>query len=113
MKNFIFIILPAIIAISLLQGFSGKPSLSLTANTIQMEKESEYNININGKRPGLTYQWTSSDNNVVEVNSKNGIIKAINYGQAIISCLITDTKGEKLILSSKVIVAIDESGPQI
>jgi beta-glucanase (GH16 family) len=78
-----------------------------------MEKESEYNININGKRPGLTYQWTSSDNNVVEVNSKNGIIKAINYGQAIISCLITDTKGEKLILSSKVIVGVDESGPQL
>lgn len=113
MKKFCFVILPTIIALSILQGFADKPSLSLTANTIQMEKEAEYNININNKRSGLTYHWTSSDENVVEVNSKNGVIKAINYGEALISCLITDTKGANITLSSKVIVGIDESAPQL
>ncbi|TAH73746.1 MAG: glycosyl hydrolase family protein [Anaerolineaceae bacterium] len=113
MKNFCFIILPTIIAISILQGFTDKTSLSLTANTIQMDKGAEYNININGKRPGLTYHWTSSDDNVVEVNSKNGIIKAMNYGEALIHCLITDTNGENVNLSSKVTVGVDELSPQL
>lgn len=113
MKRLFLIILPLIISMNILQGFMKNPSLSLTANTIKMEKSTAYNININDKRPGLTYYWSSSDENVVKVNSKNGIINAINYGEAIISCLITDSNGKNTKLSCKVIVGVDESGPQL
>ena len=113
MKRLYSIFIIVLVAFSILQGFMDAPSLSLTANTIHMEKSTSFNINVKGKRPGLTYQWTTSDNQIVTVDSKNGIINAVNDGEAIISCFITDTNGEKLQLTCKVIVGVDESVPRL
>ncbi len=113
MKRICFIVIFLLLALGILQGFTGDSSISLTANTILMEQSSSYDINIIGKRPGLAYHWTSSDNRVVIVNSKNGKIEAVNEGEAYISCFITGRKGENIQLRSRVIVGADDSGPRL
>ncbi len=113
MRQVHFTFLFVIIVISIFQGYVYGNSLSLTANTIQMEKSTVYDININGKRSGLTYHWTSSNNDIVQVNSKNGKINAVNDGEALISCFITGTGGVNIKLTCKVMVGVDESGPQL
>lgn len=111
MKRFSLVIMFTIFTIGMLKSHVYGNSLSLTANTIQMVKSTTYDININGKRPGLTYHWTTSDNNIVQVNSRNGKINAVNDGEARVDCLITDLDGEKITLSCKVIVGVDVSAP--
>ncbi len=113
MKRFCFVILITIITVGILKNHGYGNSLSLTANTIQMVKTATYDININGKRPGLTYHWTTSNNNIVKVNSKNGKINAVKDGEAIISCLITGLDGEKITLTCKIIVGDDVSAPRL
>ncbi len=113
MRHVYFTFLFAIIVIRLFQGYVYGNSLSLTANTIQMEKSTEYDININGKRPGFTYHWTTSNNSIVEVNRKNGKINAVNDGEAFVSCIITGTGGVNIKLTCKVMVGVDASGPQL
>lgn len=113
MKRICLFILFSIINIALPQPRVDDNSFSLTANTVHMEKATTYNININGKGPGLTYHWTSSDDNVVKVNSKNGIINAVNVGDALISCHITGSDGAKVTLTCKIIVGVDGVAPQL
>ncbi len=113
MRRFYFIFLFVIIANGMLRGDVYGNSFSLTANTIQMEQSTAYDININGKRPGLAYHWTTSDNNIVTVNSKNGKIYAKKDGEALISCFITGTGGVNTKLTCRVIVGVDASGPQL
>ncbi|MDF2945087.1 MAG: hypothetical protein K0S01_3945, partial [Herbinix sp.] len=113
MRHLYFSFLFVIIVISIFQGYVYGNSLSLTANTIQMEESTTYNININGKRPGLNYHWTTSNNDIVQVNSKNGKINAVNDGEAFVSCFITGTGGANIMLTCKVMVGVDASGPQL
>lgn len=113
MKYINLVFLLAIIKVASLQGNVDDHSLSLTANTIHMEKATSYNININGKRAGLTYSWTSSNSDIVKVNSKNGIVNAVQSGEAFISCHITGLMGEKVTLTSGIIVGGDGAAPQL
>ncbi len=113
MTRYCFIFITALFVFGILQGFTNDPTISLTANTVQMEKATSYDINIMGKRPGLTYHWTTSDNTVVTVNSKNGIINAVNAGEALINCFITGINGENLQLTCKVTVGAEPSGPRL
>ncbi len=113
MKRFYFVFLLTVFIVGLLRGYVYGDSVSLTANTIRMAKSTTYNININGKRPGFTYNWVTSDNNIVSVNSKNGVIKAVNAGEATISCRITGSKGELITLTSNVIVGDESSVPRL
>ena len=113
MKRLCFVFLFAILTVGIIRGTVYGNSVSLTAKTIRMEPATTYNININGKRAGFTYQWTTSNSNIVKVNSKNGIITAVHEGEAMVSCFITDRKGERITLTSKVIVGINESAPRL
>jgi beta-glucanase (GH16 family) len=114
MKRFFCLIFLVVIIIeSILPSQVYGNTLSLTANTIQMEKSTAYDININGKRPGLTYRWTTSNSNIVKVNSKNGKINAVNDGVAYVNCYITGTNEENIKLTSKIIVGIDASAPRL
>ncbi|MBP1754484.1 MAG: beta-glucanase/beta-glucan synthetase [Firmicutes bacterium] len=113
MRRFYFVFLIVIGAIGMFRGDVYGDSLSLTANTIQMEQSTAYDININGKILGLTYYWTTSDNNIVTVNSKNGKIYAKKDGEARISCFITSAGGVNIKLTCKVVVGVDASGPRL
>ena len=84
---------------------------SLTATTVQLLTATAYDININNKPTGASYSWTSSDPNIVEVNAKNGKIKAIKEGKATITCDVTYEDGTKETLKSVVNVRYDENAP--
>lgn len=84
---------------------------SLTATTVTLSTLTEYDINLDNKVSGSTYLWSSSDESIVEVNPKNGLIKAKKEGRAIITCEITLPDGEVIILQSVVTVGYDENAP--
>lgn len=84
----------------------------LTATSVQLlTKSTAYDININNKPSGASYSWTSSDPSVVEVNSKNGKIKALKEGKSTITCNVTYEDGAKETLKSIVNVGYDENAP--
>ena len=113
MKGSYFMFVLVLISICLTTGCAYGSTISLTANTIQLEKTSTYNINIIGKRSGLRYYWTTSNSNVVQVNNKNGEIKAVNEGEAIVTCSITGVGFVKLKRMCKIIVGKDPEGPRL
>ncbi|MDF2943980.1 MAG: glycosyl hydrolase [Herbinix sp.] len=113
MKRSYFIFLFAAMAIFLTTGCAYGSTISLTANTIQLEKASTYDINIIGKRSGLTYYWTTSNSNVVHVNDKNGKIIALNEGEASVTCTITGAALKKIKLTCKIVVGENKEGPQL
>ena len=86
---------------------------SLTATTVTLSTLTEYDINLDNKVSGSTYLWSSSDTDIVEVNPKNGLIKAKKEGRAIITCEITLPDGAKQTLSSVVNVGYDENAPTL
>ena len=49
---------------------------SLTASVVTLNTLTAYDINLDNKVSGSTYLWSSSDTDIVEVNPKNGLIKA-------------------------------------
>jgi hypothetical protein len=84
---------------------------SLTATTVTLSTLTEYDINLDNKVSGSTYLWSSSDTDIVEVNPKNGLIKAKKEGRAIITCEITLPDGTVQTLQSIVTVGYDENAP--
>jgi len=69
------------------------------------KKREEYNFNINNKKSGWKYEWASLDEDVVEVNKKNGVAKAVGIGTTKVAVTITDKDGELVDeLEAKVIV---------
>lgn len=84
---------------------------SLTATTILLSNSTSYDINLNNKISGSKYYWSSSNTEIVEVNHKNGLIKAISEGTAIITCEIILPDGNIQILESLVTVGYDENAP--
>lgn len=84
---------------------------SLTATKVLLNTKTTYDINLNDKVSGSTYLWTTTDTEIIEVNPKNGYIKAISEGKAIVTCEITLPDGNKEILESEVIIGFDENAP--
>lgn len=84
---------------------------SLTATTVSLETATTYDINLDNKITGSTYLWSSSDTDIVEVNPKNGLIKAKKEGRAIITCEITLPDKSKKLLTSEVTVGFDDNAP--
>lgn len=84
---------------------------SLTAATVTLEMATTYDININDKPVGASYKWTSSDVDVVTVNSKNGKIKAVKEGTAMITCEVTYEDGTVEELTSEIVVGYDDNAP--
>jgi len=68
--------------------------------------KNKYNFNINGdKQKGWKYLWTSSNEDVAEVNPSNGVTVAKGVGTAKITVVITDKKGAEVDrLTAKVTV---------
>lgn len=66
-----------------------KENPSLTVDNLALSIGESYNININNKIRGSKYYWYSSDTDIVTVNSKNGIVKAISGGITDVYCDIT------------------------
>jgi hypothetical protein len=84
---------------------------SLTATSVQLNSLTTYDINLDNKISGSTYQWTSSDTDVVEVNSKSGLLKARKEGKATITCKVTTPDSETYNLTSNVTVGYDDNAP--
>mgnify|MGYP001003474720 CR=1 FL=1 len=84
---------------------------SLTATTVQLGAKTSYDINLNDKVSGCSYLWSSSDTDVVTVNSKNGLLKAVSEGTATITCKITYPDETKQTLKSLVTVGYDDNAP--
>lgn len=79
---------------------------SLTASTLYLEnKNTIYDINVNNKISNSTYNWISSNINVVKVDSKNGKLQPISNGVATILCEITTPKSELIKLYTKVYIS--------
>jgi uncharacterized protein YjdB len=70
-----------------------------------------YDINLDNKVSGSTYNWTSSNTDVVEVNPKSGLLRAKKEGRATVTCEIILPDTTTQLLSSQVIVGYDENAP--
>lgn len=86
---------------------------SLTATAVTLNTRTAYDINLDNKVVGSTYKWTSSDPDIVEVNTKNGKLKAISEGSATITCEIALPDGTTQTLTSIVTVGYDENAPEL
>lgn len=84
---------------------------SLTAKSVTLNTKTAYDINLIDKVSGSNYRWTSSDTDVVEVNSKSGLLKAKGEGKADVTCEITLPDKTKKTLVSEVVVGYDENAP--
>ena len=84
---------------------------SLTASAVQLDTRTAYDINLADKITGSEYTWTSSDTEVVEVNSTNGKLKAIKEGKANVICEITLPNASTQTLVSEVTVGYDANAP--
>lgn len=86
-------------------------SPSLTATKIILTDETTtFDININDKIEGSSYKWTSSNKKVAKVNSK-GVVTPITKGKTTITCEITLPDYTKQVLTSEVIIGVDEDTP--
>lgn len=81
-------------------------STNKTLHLAQPGKKNKFNFNIDGtKQKGWKYLWTSSNEDVAEVNEKNGVTTAVGVGTAEITVVITDKNGAEVDrLTAKVTV---------
>lgn len=81
-------------------------STNKTLHLAQPGKKNKFNFNIDGeKQKGWKYLWTSSNEDVAEVNEKNGVTTAVGTGTANITVVITDKNGAEVDrLTAKVTV---------
>jgi len=77
-----------------------------TLHLAQPGKKNKFNFNIDGeKQKGWKYLWISSNEDVAEVNEKNGVTTAVGTGTAEITVVITDKNGAEVDrLTAKVTV---------
>ncbi len=71
------------------------PKLNSTKKYLHLgvEDKDEFNFNIANKQKGWKYEWESLNEDVAEVNAKNGVATATGVGSAKISVTITDKEG--------------------
>jgi len=62
------------------------PSLSKSSRNILIGKT--YDLNVKNQIKGSTYAWTTSNKAIATVN-KNGLVKAVKAGKAVITCTVT------------------------
>lgn len=66
-----------------------KENLSLTDEELILSVNKKHDININNKIRGSKYYWYSSNADIISVNPRNGIVKALEGGVTDIYCEIT------------------------
>ena len=81
---------------------AAKPAISKKESNILVAKK--YNLNINNKIKGSTYQWKSSNTKIATVTSR-GIVKGIKTGKVTITCTVKTSKATYK-LTSKVLIRI-------
>jgi uncharacterized protein YjdB len=82
---------------------------SLTATTVLLASRTAYDINLNNKVSGTLYKWTSSNEKVAKVNSKNGLVSAVSEGTATITCEMAFPDGSAQELTSFVSINYDDN----
>ena len=79
---------------------AAKPAISTKESNILVSKT--YNLNINNKLKGATYQWKSSDNKIATVTTR-GIVKGIKTGTVTITCTVKTSKATYKLTSNVII----------
>lgn len=83
-------------------------STSLTATTLLLSTtDSTFDINLDNKVKDSTYLWKSSNTKVARV-ATNGLVSAVNEGEATVSCTITNGYDVQ-VLEADVIVGGDNA----
>ena len=113
MKRICFIFLLGILLLYMVKSYAYSNGVSLTADSIQMDKSTTYSLNVIGKEEGMVFVWSSSNSNIVKVNAATGKIKAVKDGQAIVTCTITGKGVVKQSLTCKVSVGKATLGPSL
>lgn len=83
-------------------------STSLTANTIILNQDSSYDINLVDKVSGATYEWLSSNSKIAKVDKK-GIVTAVKEGKTKITCKVTTPEKQTYELTADVVVGTDDN----
>lgn len=85
--------------------------ISLTATTLTLSDDTQYDININNKPINVkSYSWKSSNSKVATVN-KSGVVTGKGNGSAKITCEITTSDNKSETLTAKVIIGSDIDNP--
>jgi hypothetical protein len=81
-------------------GVFAKAAPKLNAKTkylhLDVAKKNEFDFNIANKQSGWKYVWSSANEDVAEVNAKNGLVTATGVGKTKISVVISDKSGEEI-----------------
>lgn len=81
----------------------------LTDTILDLEVGDKFKINLENKTANSEYKWTSSNRDIVKVNSSNGRVTAIGIGEAYIICTINMPDNKVIILRCDVNVTdVDE-----
>lgn len=78
---------------------ASKIKLNATSKTLHLgvDGKDEYNFNISSKKgTGWKYAWESTNENVVVVNKKNGVVTATGVGTAKVTVFVTDKDGNEV-----------------
>jgi len=88
---------------------AAKPKLNSTNKYLHLgvAKKDEFNFNIANKQKGWKYYWESADEDVAEVNEKNGVTTAVGVGKTKITCEITDADGEEVAVLEATVTVRD------
>ena len=74
------------------------PKLNATSKYLYLDvaDKNEYDFNVANKQTGWKYLWSSANEDVADVNAKNGVTTATGVGKTTISVVITDKAGEEV-----------------
>jgi hypothetical protein len=78
---------------------ASKIKLNATSKYLHLgvDGKDEYNFNISSKKgTGWKYAWESTNENVVVVNKKNGVVTATGVGTAKVTVFVTDKDGNEV-----------------
>lgn len=79
---------------------------SLTRNKLYLDIGEKHNINVNNKIIGSEYQWISSDEDILRVDTFYGDVKAKNSGEVYITCTIITPSNDVIVLLCDIIISI-------
>lgn len=83
------------------------PKLNATKKYLHLSRDNEYDFNISNKQKGWKYDWSSANENVAEVNGKNGVVTATGAGTTKVSVVIYDKDGEEYATLKATVVVRD------
>lgn len=79
-------------------------SPTLAKSTVTVKPKAKYKIKVVDLPDGYTYSFTSSNNKVATVGTKNGVVTGKVKGKAVIKCTITTPDNQKITLKCVIVV---------